>query len=426
MLTRFIFTICLTAGLIGSAVPAFAQEGAAVQYLQRLSQIDKNDVVAVTSLADWAHANNLEHEAMLNYRRAVKLDPTDNAVYQRLARIADTTRLPEDKDRQEELKKTFGKGFKLHVSPHFLVVYDTDPSWALNRAVLLEKTHDIFYDAFRRADLKPLPLTERLVCVLFDTHDEFARYAQKVDRMNMAWSSGYYSTRTNRIAFFHDRNNPAHQKVVRHLNQLEKKIDDLREKIRQNNRNPALVGEFRRELDGAMRQHQWYRNRLRGVAGMANTAKTTHEAVHQLAFNSDLQRRGVMYPFWLAEGLATNFETDDPAAAFGPFFDNPERRNLLSQTFEAGNLMPLGQFAILVNPPTDDADRISQLYAQAYGLFQFLFKKRHNQMRQYLRTLSEIESGQRSKAQLEKEFADAFGPIDELERQFHTWLRQIR
>lgn len=412
------------AGLL--IAPARAADDVAVQYLQRLSQTDRNDAVALASLGDWASANDLSQEAAQVYRRVLEIRPDDDEVYQRLIRITDTTRLPENPRRQAELAKQIGGKFQLHVSPHFLIFYDTDQAWALNRAVLLEKTHDIFYSAFRRADLKPLPLPERMVCLLFDSHDDFVQYARNVDKMNMAWSSGYYSVRSNRIAFFNDRTNPAHQRVVEHIAELEKTIDGLRQKIREQSRNPALVAAHRQQLDQAMREHQWYRNRLRGVAGMANTAKTTHEAVHQLAFNSNLQVRGVAYPFWLAEGLATNFETDDPAANFGPYFDNVERRKLLIDLQADGRMMKLDDFITMVTLPTDDAQRVSELYAQAYGLFQFLFKKRHDQMQQYLEKLSKIPPGDRHVKALRAEFIDAFGPIRTVEDQFTTWIRLMR
>ena len=423
---NILWVMLLAAWLGPTSGPARAGDDLAVQYLQRLSQTDRNDAVALASLGDWASANDLSQEAAEVYRRVLEIRPDDNEVYQRLVRIADTTRLPEDPKRQQALQQQFGKKYQLHVSPHFLIFYDTDPAWALNRAVLLEKTHDIFYSAFRRADLKPLPLSERLVCLLFDSHDDFADYARRVDRMNMSWSSGYYSVRTNRIAFFNDKTNPAHQRVVDHIAELEKTIDALRQNIRRDSRNPALVSVHRQKLEAAMREHQWYRNRLRGVAGMANTAKTTHEAVHQLAFNSNLQVRNVFYPFWLAEGLATNFETDDPAANFGPYFDNVERRKLLTDMQGDDKLMKLDKFVTMTTLPVNDAQRVSELYAQAYGLFQFLFKKRHDQMRKYLEKLSKIPPGNRQVNALRAEFIDAFGPIDTVEDQFTTWIRLMR
>ena len=57
-----------------------------------------------------------------------------------------------------------------------------------------------------------------------------------------------------------------------------------------------------------------------GAAGCGGTQSTdwsetertiVHEAVHQLAYNSTLQRRMADNPYWVSEGLATYFESPD-------------------------------------------------------------------------------------------------------------------
>src|SRR5690606_28209818 len=66
------------------------------------------------------------------------------------------------------------------------------------RLDLLEKTYERFYDAF--ADFAPEPTDTRLIAVLFDKHDAYVQYATDADRIDMSWSNGYYSARTNRVA----------------------------------------------------------------------------------------------------------------------------------------------------------------------------------------------------------------------------------
>jgi hypothetical protein len=116
---------------------------------------------------------------------------------------------------------------------------------------------------------------------------------------------------------------------------------------------------------------------------VADASKTTHEAVHQLAFNSGVQKPGVMYPFWLSEGLACNFETADASKPFGPYMDNAGRRQRLLEAHGAGRLMGLESFVSLTRLPSDPG-AVADLYSEGFGLFQFLFRKRHEQMRRYL------------------------------------------
>ncbi|MBI1369614.1 MAG: DUF1570 domain-containing protein [Planctomycetes bacterium] len=397
-----------------------------VAYLQRLSQTDQSNPQSLMALADWAGDNDLGIQAADLYRQVLKLNPADEHAYNRLVEISDKTRLSDDPQRQAELSKLLGPRFELHVSPHFLIFYDTDKAWALNRAVLLEKAHDLYFSALRRADIHALPLDRRLVCVLFDSHADFTAYSLQADGQDMGWSSGYYSQKTNRIAFYNDTSSPDHQRVVEHIEELQQTVDDLRQAITRDARNIALVSDHRRKLDDASRELQWNRNRLQVVANMINAAKTTHEAVHQLSFNSGVQTNGVMYPFWLSEGLATNFEVDDPARPFGPYFDNVERRRLLGDVASHNRALPLKEFVTLSRLPVDDKAKLADLYAQAYGLFQFLFKKRHDQMRQYLQQLSKIHPGRRSDASMLQEFEDAFGPVRDVQEQWSNYLRTLR
>ena len=404
-----------------------ARGGPGVDYLQRLSRLDRDDPGAVAALADWARERDLKQPAAELYRRVVELTPGDDRAYERLVQLRSTTRLPEDEDRQAKLLETF-EGFSLHVAPHFVVVYDTERAWALNRAVLLEKTHHIFYAALRRAGLRPLPLERRLVCVLFAEHEDFTRYAKRVDGADMSWSGGYYSSRTNRIAFYHDRTNPAFRQMSQHMAALERRIGELDERITEATRrsSTALLATFRRERREARRQFNWYRNRRDAVAGAGNAIKTTHEAAHQLAFNSELQSRRVLYPFWLSEGLASSFETPDPSADYGPYHPNPPRRAALIDARRHDLLLPLDELLVLRRPAADDADRAAALYAQAWGLFHFLFTRRHEQMRDYLRTLAGAPPGPRDQAALRQAFEDAFGSIPDLQKQWDRHLRLLR
>jgi hypothetical protein len=82
-----------------------------------------------------------------------------------------------------------------------------------------------------------------------------------------------------------------------------------------------------------------------------------------------------MYPFWVSEGLATNFEFEWLA---GPGFTNcsTARHDCLVKTHAAGDLVPLRQFVVQTKVPAS-ASRSRRYYAQAWAFFQYLLTERN-------------------------------------------------
>jgi Protein of unknown function (DUF1570) len=429
-MTRFPCHILLITGLAtmlpAAAVAASDQpdtSDSAVEYLQRRQQLTPDDADQRLALADWCEARDLVWEAVGLYREVLTLRPDDDQAYESLVHLTDTHRLPEDDQRQQKLLEQFS-GMKLHVTDHFLIVYDTDQTWALNRAALLEKAHDVFYATFSRAGFKPLPLSQRLVCLLYADHDEYLNYARTVDHADMGWAGGYYSVRSNRITFFDDRQNPQFADVQKHIADLDTVTADLRHQIR-NAPTTAEAIEARRKLEAAMKEQDFYRNRVNAIAGFTNTAKTVHEATHQLAFNSGIQRRDVGYPFWLAEGIATNFETEDPAKPFGPLQPNLIRREGVRRMLADNQLIPLNIQVAVGSAPSDDQQLLSDLYDQTWALFGFIYRYHRDELRQYLDSFNHLDHSPRGPQQLREQFTDAFGDIDALQTQFRKYLERL-
>ena len=139
-----------------------------------------------------------------------------------------------------------------------------------------------------------------------------------------------------------------------------------------------------------------------------------------LAFNSGLQKRGVMYPLWVSEGLAMSLEADS-VAAIGRDRQNLRRLAQLRQAHEDGRLMPIAQFVALVQIPGSQA-AANDLYAQAWGFFGFLLQNHPRELRDYLRSLGRADAGTRTPEAMLREFTAAFGPIERLEA---AWLSHV-
>jgi len=360
------------------------------------------------------------------YRQVLAINPDHQQAYDWLVKIADTHRIPEDAERQKKLRDEF-EGMSLHVTNHFLIVYDTSENWARNRAALLEKAHDVFYSTFRRVGFKPMPLKERLVCVLFADHDDYLEHGRTYDKAELGWAAGYYSTRTNLITFYDERQSPQFEEIKQKMAELNGGATQLREALKAAaaQRNHALVAEYRRRLEFVNKQLTWYRNRHEALSKVGNASKTVHEAVHQLSFNSGLQSRRVFYPFWLTEGLATNFETDTPARAFGPLHANDWRKATLRKAQEEDLLVPLETLIAIGRPETDDARKLNTLYDQSWALFGYVFRYERDELETYLEKMLDTPPEIRDGPTLTAEFVEAFGDIDQLQARYDNYLKRL-
>lgn len=300
---------------------------------------------------------------------------------------ADTT-----KQTQAVLAQHFDKNFDVHATDHFVVLHQTDAYIAAGRAALLETTHRQFEDTFLQAGFTLRPLDQPMVCVLFANEQDFGKYAKRVDWIDMSWSGGYYSSRTNRVALFDTGGWPGSGTVA--------------------------------EAEGNRDAYYGATDAATSATTLISLASTTHEAAHQLAFNTGLQRRGVMYPLWASEGLATNFESDVFFGDLGPHAPNATRQRDLMAAYRNDLLLPLDQFACLTEVPTADPRMVSVVYAQAWELFRYLFIHERQGLIRYMDQLNHTPQGYRSKRQMYEEFVAAFGPIDALETRWRESLRK--
>lgn len=281
-----------------------------------------------------------------------------------------------------------GLGMNLHVQPtdHFLMVSNADSASAASTGQFLEQVSNRFYSSLAQAGFAPKPSSDKLVCVLLDSYKNMDAYGRKADGVDASWMDGYYSYQTNRTA------------VVRQGGLEASRASTGSPK-------PAGVAALARSPGD-----------LPAVSGL-NLTTVTHELAHQLAFNSGLQRRDVTYPFWLTEGLATNFEADNPGSCGVPSQDSRYRSRLASA--KAGrNLITLGQFVGMTELSSSSTQSTINSYAQAWGLFHFLLQHHRKELRQYMADLAQAFPAHQDSQSLQRRFISAFGPIEPLEREF--------
>ncbi len=149
----------------------------------------------------------------------------------------------------------------------------------------------------------------------------------------------------------------------------------------------------------------------------------THEAAHQLAFTLGLQRPGVAYPLWVSEGLACAFEWQGPAAGFGPGQANPQRQEALTAVVKADELIPLAELVALTAIRFGARDNAEAFYAQAWGLFSYLYQHHPRELASYLAALRQSELNVSDSAQARRLFEASFGDLSQVERAWHRQLR---
>lgn len=302
-----------------------------------------------------------------------------------------------------DLSRQFTHEFTLIGTNHFQLVYDADPAWAQNTSDLLEKVYQRFHQDF--ASFRPLrPAGGPLYWVCFSQKQDFANYALQHDQMDMSWLDSYYSTRTNRVVLY--------RAIFPRPNQItiaQAEAPGTKELA------PGPTGPLQNELHPA---------RLSIEGDGTEVIKASHEAAHQLSFNSGLLRRGVMYPMWVTEGISTNFEADRQGE-FGMERINRIRRDDLLQAWENGRLLPLAQMAVIIQAPAAEGTSTNDLYAQSWGLFRFMYEEHREQLRNYLKELSELQSGRRGPWMVSWELEYAFGPLGELDTAWKNFLARM-
>lgn len=298
------------------------------------------------------------------------------------------------------LTRNLGEEYAAYSTERFRV-YSTEEAWAHQVMTLLERTHDRFYDSFTSGGFDPEPIGERLVFLWFSDRDAFDDYALRADRADMSWSEGYYSARTNRVALVHQGGGGRTTATAVAAMEDARAHAAAMERGSEHDPRPRLGSEYRLDI-----------------------AKTTHEAAHQLAFNSGLQKRGVMYPVWVSEGLATNFEIG-LSGEFGLEADNPVRRRRLVGTWERGGLIPLRELIVTTVVTTTAPWTPSELYAQSWGFFRFLFQERRGELVRYLDALDQLDRGWRDERTLVREFNAAFGSVAALQGAWERFLGSL-
>lgn len=387
------------------------------EYSRRFGDAIKQGPEALMELAGWCREKALNRQAEMLYRRILYKDPDHTEAYRELWRLITVHPPAVNQVTMQQLAKEFDDGFFMKQTDRFVFLYDSGHIWADSRSRLLKQAYEGFYKTLVSDGYRPLPPSQPLVCILFNQFDDYKTYALIKDRIATPASGGYYSPRTNRVQFFNHQTNPAFKKYADEVNRLQSQVSGYQQQLAsaRERRDDKAIRNIRARLFIAQKNLARARTLFSVNTASNNVSQTFHEAAHQLAFNSGLQARGIFYPFWVSEGLATNFETNNPAIPFGPRKVNRVRQQALKKALTSGYRMNLKQFVTELNPERTDKQQLSLYYAQAWAVFHYLYNNESEALRDYLRMLR-TRRGRPDAEALLKEFEDAFGPVGDIER----------
>jgi hypothetical protein len=273
---------------------------------------------------------------------------------------------------------------------HFVVCYNTTDVYARWNANLYERMYHGMRRFWKEKGVEVHDPRFPMVALLFSTREEYLEYAKK-DFQGAENTLGYYTQTTNRLATFD-------------LTGIEGMI-------------PPGTRIQREELITEIFSRPQAERQV---------ATILHEACHQIAFNTGLQRRLGDYPLWVSEGIATFFESPDFNSSSGWGGTGKVNRYNLTNLRRYAPQRPDDSLAKLLS---DDqllrqGETATQAYAESWGMTFFLIKRRPKQYVEYLKLLQDRPLGQKadSKQRL-AEFKQCFG--DDLEKINKEFVRFI-
>ena len=329
----------------------------------------------------------------------------------------------------EPLQARLGGGFATYRSRAFLVRSAADAHWARSRVTLLERARDQYFRDLERLGVPVHPHAQRLVCVFFGEHGDYLNFARTHDNFDAGWTAGYYSMAHNAIIIHDDRTSPSLTRVMREIEDHERRIADLNARAKSAERErQAAQAQLLRDAAADLEVHlNRERQRIEEQVLRFGVAKVLHEAIHLLAFNTGLQTRGAAYPLWVSEGLAASFEAHSTSGQFGFAFAYEPREQELDTLALQNQLPDLAGLLTLDDNSNLRADTARPIYAAAYGLFKELHRTERDRLAAYLAELADLPQGPQTAADHLARFERHFGDVGSLERRVtRRWVAAAR
>ena len=294
-----------------------------------------------------------------------------------------------------QMKLQATAGFKVHKTPHYVIIYNTNDIYAQWVGEMYEGLYRKFHNFWKSKKIELEEPRFPLVAIVFNTKEAYLAYAEREIGETATALIGYYNMQTNRMISF------------------------------------DMTGMAGLAVGGGRVNSTQMINQAFSQPGAERTLATNvHEAVHQLSFNTGLQVRLADNPLWFSEGMAMFFETPDTSSTRGgATIGKINYHNL--RLF--ANYLPKRPADSLTTLITDDSrlqnpKTASDAYSESWALTYFLLKTKSKQYVAYLESLRTLppltDSTPRDRVAL---FKQHFGDdLTKLDNDFISFTRKLR
>ena len=388
-------------------------------------------------------ADGKRHKIPTNIvERIERSDPTASPARARPTKRRSPRRpaIPADTQAENAASADVGRHAQVKRIAHYSIIHTADRP-ALDTAVrVLEKVYQRFFIFFQGKGFTVRQPAHKLVAVLYGSREEYLRHGHRVG-IDLSQSGGFYAFEDNTLCLHINTGGPEHRKALADVKAYAKRLDRMR---RQLSRCPAgarivvtdshgrsqTMGKsaFRKLLKREESGLGAARRRMRASAVNADISTISHEATHQLCFNSGLLSRNVDVPLWLNEGLATFFESARGGQWRGVGKINPDRLSGYHQAKASGRRLPMSQLLTQRTFMADTAEQNLAAYAHVWGLTYFLMHKREAQSISYLKVIRHRQPGRQATPEEElDDFRRAFGQdVGGLETAWRAYMDGLR
>ena len=293
--------------------------------------------------------------------------------------------LPRDAD--EHLLAELGERFVVMPSAHFLIYYDTTEIFARQRSRLFEQLHDTYAHTFDQIHVELRKSTGRLAVILFEDEEGFKQHLGLEGETRIA---GVYNQETNRIVFYDANSDPDYLHVKALVRAISQELLAIRREINQI-RHPTAKLRYVRLIGGHQKELAAYERKLDEMIANQNVAITIHESTHALTFNLGPFEPDAKPPRWLAEGVATLFETPRLGRWRGAARFNAPRYLAYRDARMNGELPSLRK--LLTQPDLLlRTDTVDAAYGASWAFFYFLYHVHPDPCADMLQTLREPDT----------------------------------
>ena len=418
---------------------------------RRRAELAPGDVTGALALAEFAGVSGLVAARGELLELALGWAPDDADV----RRLRDRWRvhereIPAAPEAEVALAALHGPGARIHRTKHWRIAHVGDPALARRRGEMLEAAWRKFHGLAERIGMEPRVLGDRLEAHLFPDHASWMAAvglpAEKVGGMN-----GLFLGTTGRIYLYDTATSPRARAAreeasgeIAALAEARAALETQREQLALLERALAEPGRVqgedrRRKLEawvaeakekivhhaaevsrreGELRR---YEAEVERYFSEENLASTTHEACHQIAYATGVNRMGQAR--WLVEGLATLFEVTS-RASFVLEAPNEGRLRDVRAAWAAGRGGDVAR--IVTDACYRDGESESLAYAESWSLCYFLAMRRPEAFARYVRESAALPETQASAPARLAEFRRFFGDdLDALARDWRGYVSRL-